>query len=34
MWLKKHELAVRSAMLSVLADTPPTISKRSRARKS
>jgi flagellar FliL protein len=22
MWLKKHELAVRSAMLSVLADTP------------
>ena len=24
MWLKKHELAVRSAMLSVLADTPDT----------
>jgi flagellar FliL protein len=24
MWLKKHELAVRSAMLSVLADTTDT----------
>jgi len=24
LWLKKHELAVRSAMLSVLADTPET----------
>lgn len=24
MWLKKHELAVRSAMLGVLADTPDT----------
>ena len=22
MWLKKHELAIRSAMLEVLADTP------------
>ena len=22
MWLKKHELAIRSAMLNVLADTP------------
>ena len=22
LWLKKHELAVRSAMLAVLADTP------------
>ncbi|HEY6868367.1 MAG TPA: flagellar basal body-associated FliL family protein [Novosphingobium sp.] len=24
MWLKKHELAIRSAMLSVIADTPET----------
>jgi flagellar FliL protein len=24
MWLKKHELAIRSAMLAVLADTPET----------
>jgi len=22
MWLKKHELAIRSAMLAVIADTP------------
>jgi flagellar FliL protein len=33
MWLKKHELAVRSEMLKVLADTPEEEVRRSKVRK-